>query len=211
MTAERLGDVVEPVKVKINRTTLIFRMPSPEAPGRYRLTVTLHDEDGVAFDAATQALLPTLIVRVTGEVDAQIVAPARAEIVAGAPSNLELWVANLGKAAWGHGAVEGPREPRASTGPGDQRHGQRPMARDRHRRQGDRRRPRRPASSRASCRPACSRARSSTRRCTSSLPPSPGSTCSCSTSSRPDHGSIVATGLEPTIIRVTVAAPKAAE
>ena len=42
----------------------------PAAPGRYRLTVTLHDDDGVAFDAATQATFPSLIVRVTGDLDA---------------------------------------------------------------------------------------------------------------------------------------------
>ncbi len=93
--------------MKIAKTAMAFDLTAPAAPGRYRLTVTLHDGDGVAFDAATQALLPTLIVRVTGELDAEIVAPATAELAAGAKTSLELWVANLGKDAWGHKALKG--------------------------------------------------------------------------------------------------------
>ena len=39
---------------------------TPDAPGLYRLVTTLHDKDGVAFDAASQDQVPALIVRVTG-------------------------------------------------------------------------------------------------------------------------------------------------
>jgi hypothetical protein len=88
-----------------------FKVAAPATPGRYRLTVTLHDADGVAYDALTQAKFPALIIRVTGEVDAQIVAPSRAELEPGSASTLDLWVANLGKAAWGHGALQDPENP----------------------------------------------------------------------------------------------------
>ncbi|CAN5648927.1 hypothetical protein BH20CHL7_BH20CHL7_15560 [soil metagenome] len=108
---ERLGDVVEPVKVKIRDESLTFSLAAPVTPGRYRLTVTLHDADGVAFDAATQALIPSLAVRVTGDVDARIVAPAVAELSAATATAIELWVANLGRAAWGHEAISTPVDP----------------------------------------------------------------------------------------------------
>ncbi|MGK2849454.1 MAG: hypothetical protein ACSLFN_00855, partial [Candidatus Limnocylindrales bacterium] len=111
VTPERLGDVIEPVKVKLAKTAMAFGLAAPTAPGRYRLTVTLHDKDGVAFDAATQALLPALIVRVTGDLDAQIVAPSWAEVAPGAASQLDLWVANLGARAWGYGAIDDTKDP----------------------------------------------------------------------------------------------------
>lgn len=102
VTPERIGDVVAPVKVKLSKKSFSFKVATPVAAGRYRLSVTLHDKDGVAFDPATQALLPALIVRVTGDLDAQIVAPTSLEVVPGAVNNLSLWVANLGARAWGH-------------------------------------------------------------------------------------------------------------
>ncbi len=55
----------------------------PARPGLYRLVVTLHDPDGVAFDAATQDRLPALIVRVTGTLSATFAAPANLSLVAG--------------------------------------------------------------------------------------------------------------------------------
>ena len=54
-------------------------MTLPTTPGRYRLTVTLHDADGVAYDAVTQALIPSLIVRVTGDFDGDIPAAPTAD------------------------------------------------------------------------------------------------------------------------------------
>jgi len=102
VTAERIGDVVAPVKVKLSKKSFAFNVATPKEPGRYRLSVTLHDKDGVAYDAATQALLPGLIVRVTGDLDAQIVAPTSLDIAPGAVSDLSLWVANLSVKPWGH-------------------------------------------------------------------------------------------------------------
>ena len=59
----------------------------PSIPGRYRLTITLHDADGVEYDAATQALIPSLIVRVTGDFDGAIQAAPTAELPAPTPTS----------------------------------------------------------------------------------------------------------------------------
>jgi hypothetical protein len=111
---ERLGDVVEPVKVRIADTAMAFQAAAPAEPGRYRLTITLHDGDGVAFDAPTQALFPPLLVRVTGDLDGRIVAPDRLALERGAQTSLDLWVANLGIEAWGHGAISTTLDPDGS-------------------------------------------------------------------------------------------------
>jgi hypothetical protein len=102
---ERLGDVVAPVKVRFTKKAIGFDVAVPSAPGRYRLTVTLHDAEGVAYDAATQAMVPVLIVRVSGDLDAEIVAPATTEFVASTRGTVDLWVANLGRKAWGHEGI----------------------------------------------------------------------------------------------------------
>ncbi|MDH4141316.1 MAG: hypothetical protein OEV61_01785 [Chloroflexota bacterium] len=115
VSAERPGDVVDPVKVKLAKKSFTFKVETPEDPGRYRLTVTLHDADGVAFDASTQALLPALIVRVTGDLDAEIVAAAASEVTRGAVTNLSLWIGNVGSVAWGHEAFIDPIDPEGST------------------------------------------------------------------------------------------------
>ncbi len=80
----------------------------PQTAGRYRLTVTLHDEDGVAFDAATQAMLPALSVRVTGDLDGAILAAPAMTLTAGSSVVLPVRVANLGKGAWGRRRAHGP-------------------------------------------------------------------------------------------------------
>jgi hypothetical protein len=105
---ERAGDVVAPVAVKIGKTSLAVPVALPGAPGRYRLTITLHDADGVAYDAATQALLPTLSVRVTGDYDGAIEVIPSAQLTAGQQVLLGLRVANLGRTAWGHGVIQTP-------------------------------------------------------------------------------------------------------
>src|SRR3712207_4870905 len=42
---ERLGELVAPVKVKMADTAMAFKVEAPTEPGRYRLTVTLHDDE----------------------------------------------------------------------------------------------------------------------------------------------------------------------
>jgi hypothetical protein len=69
----------------------------------------LHDKDGVAYDAATQAMLQSLIVRLTGPHDAAIVAPSSLELEPGEATSLPLWVTNLGREAWGQKAVPGTK------------------------------------------------------------------------------------------------------
>ena len=76
---ERVGDVVAPAPVKIGKKALSIPVSMPTVPGKYRLTITLHDKDGVVYDAATQALIPSLIVRVTGDFDGAILATPTAE------------------------------------------------------------------------------------------------------------------------------------
>ena len=111
VTPERIGDVIAPANLKIGRGSMTVRVATPEAPGRYRLTVTLHDEDGVAYDPVTQAQVPSLIFRVTGDLDAGFDAPAALALTPGAAVDLQVPVANLGRQAWGHVAFDDPRDP----------------------------------------------------------------------------------------------------
>ncbi len=102
---ESLGDVVQPVEGTYQRTGVLFPVKLPSAPGLYRLTLTLHDADGVAYDAATQALVSPMLVRVVGDFDARVLATTATTLEAGSAVPLQVRVANLGKAAWGHLAV----------------------------------------------------------------------------------------------------------
>jgi hypothetical protein len=120
ITPERLGDVVAPATLEVNRKYLSIRVNAPEKPGRYRLTAMLHDKEGVAYDAVSQAAIQPLIVRLTGRVDASIAAPAEVDVAPGAPQSMTLWVTNLGRAAWGDRTipgepVDGSRRPVAAT------------------------------------------------------------------------------------------------
>ena len=114
ITPERIGDVIAPAKLKIGRGQMAVHVATPAAPGRYRLTVTLHDEDGVAYDPVTQAQVPSLIFRVTGDLDAGFDAPAALALAPGATVDLKVPVANLGRLTWGHVAFDDPRDPEGS-------------------------------------------------------------------------------------------------
>ena len=94
----------------MTKKDLLVPVTMPTAPGRYRLTVTLHDADGVAFDAATQAMLPAQIVRVTGAFDGAIVVAPTASLRAGGDAGLGVRVVNLGRKAWGHAAIKTPSD-----------------------------------------------------------------------------------------------------
>ena len=102
---ERVGDVVAPAAVKFGKKAMSVPVTMPAVPGKYRLTITLHDADGVVYDAATQALIPSLIVRVTGDFDGAILATPTAELVAGSDAELDVRAINLGLTAWGHDAI----------------------------------------------------------------------------------------------------------
>jgi hypothetical protein len=98
---ERIGDVVAPRKLAVTGTKMSFQVRLPATPGRYRLTVSLHDAEGVAYDAATQAMVPTLVIRVTGDHDAGVIAPKQIDLATGQADKMPIWIANLGKTAWG--------------------------------------------------------------------------------------------------------------
>ena len=95
---EQVGDVVQPVAGHYKKYGVDFEVTMPKAAGLYRLTVTLHDPDGVAYDAATQALLSTMLVRVVGPFDAKVLATDAATLDAGTNVDLAVRVANLGTA-----------------------------------------------------------------------------------------------------------------
>jgi hypothetical protein len=105
---ESAGDVVAPTLLKARKGGLALAVAMPAVPGRYRLTVTLHSADGVAFDAATQALLPSLDVRVTGDLDGAVLAAPAMTLTAGSAVDLPVRVTNLGKRVWGTAAVLDP-------------------------------------------------------------------------------------------------------
>jgi hypothetical protein len=102
---EQPGEVVAPVRAKRLRSGgIAVPVTIPSTPGLYRLVATIHQPDGVAYDAATQALIPALLVRVTGPLNATYGVPATATAGVGAPFGLTVRVTNLGRTAWGRRA-----------------------------------------------------------------------------------------------------------
>jgi hypothetical protein len=102
---EQPGELVAPVKAtRLATGGILVPVTIPSIPGLYRLVATVHQPDGVAYDAATQALVPALVVRVTGPITATYGAASTADIAAGAAFTLEVRVTNLGQNAWGHPA-----------------------------------------------------------------------------------------------------------
>ena len=102
---EQFGDVVQPVSGAYKKYGVDFEVTMPKAAGLYRLTVTLHDPDGVAYDAATQALLSPMLVRIVGPFDARVLATDSTSLESGTNVALPVRVANLGTAMWGEQAV----------------------------------------------------------------------------------------------------------
>jgi hypothetical protein len=101
---EQPGEVVAPVRAKrLASGGLSIPVRIPTAPGLYRLVATIHGPDGVAFDAATQALVPALVVHVVGTETAAYGVVASTTTQAGAPLSLTVRVTNLGRTAWGSG------------------------------------------------------------------------------------------------------------
>jgi hypothetical protein len=102
---EVAGELVAPVRAKALATGgLSVPVRIPAAPGLYRLVATLHEADGLAYDASTQALVPALVVHVTGPRTAVYTVPASAMGRAGQPFELAVDVTNLGSTPWGHAA-----------------------------------------------------------------------------------------------------------
>jgi hypothetical protein len=102
---ERAGEMVAPVRAKrLASGGISVPVRVPAMPGLYRLVATVHGPDGVAYDASTQALVPALIVRVTGPLTAAYAAPSTATAAAAAPFQMKVRVTNLGRSAWGRAA-----------------------------------------------------------------------------------------------------------
>jgi hypothetical protein len=105
VSAEVPGEVVAPVAATRTANGISVPVTVPAKPGLYRLVGTIHGTDGVAYDASTQALMPALIVRVTGSLGARYDAPVAALATAGEPFKLHVTVTNFGADAWGVRAI----------------------------------------------------------------------------------------------------------
>jgi hypothetical protein len=106
VTPEVPGEVVAPVAATRTEGGLSVPVRMPATAGLYRLVGTIHGKDGVAYDAETQALVPALIVRVTGPLTAAYEAPPVVFADAAGAIDLPVGVTNLGAAAWGSPAVK---------------------------------------------------------------------------------------------------------
>ena len=105
VTPESPGTLVSPTDLAIGDKTMSLSAALPKVPGHYRLTITLHDGDGVAYDAASQALVRTAVVRVTGEFDGALAVASSATFAAGSTVQLPIGAVNLGTSPWGHAAA----------------------------------------------------------------------------------------------------------
>ena len=111
------GEVVAPVPAtRLTGGGIAVSVTLPATPGLYRLVATVHVGDGVAYDAASQALIPALVVHVTGPLTAAYAAPSVVSVRTGAAMSIEVTVTNLGRDAWGtpaaiHGFGLGELEP----------------------------------------------------------------------------------------------------
>ena len=97
---EQLGSVVSLQRATRGAKGLSVGVTYPSAPGLYRLVVTLHNGSGIAYDAATQALLHPVIVRVGGPYTAAFGAPAGLALAAGGHTTIAVRVVNAGSQVW---------------------------------------------------------------------------------------------------------------
>jgi len=108
---EQIGSLVQPVVARIGRTRIRNDITVPDRPGRYRLVTTLHDRAGVAFDAATQALVPAMLVRISGELEADYLVAPSAEVARSGEFGFPVAVANVGSRSWGQVGDPSRRHP----------------------------------------------------------------------------------------------------
>ena len=97
---EAPGDIVTAETTLASDGTLSANVALPPEPGLYRLVPTLHDATGVAFDAATQALIAPMVVRVAGRVSVAFAVPSALSVAAGARTTIAVRVANDGSEPW---------------------------------------------------------------------------------------------------------------
>jgi hypothetical protein len=97
---EVLGSVVTPARTLLYHGRLLVTLQLPDAPGTYRLVTTVHGADGVAFDGATQALVPAVVVRVSRALSVAFGVVPNLTVETGAKIALPIRVANDGALAW---------------------------------------------------------------------------------------------------------------
>jgi hypothetical protein len=97
---EVAGDVVATVPTRDTNGTLTATVSLPPAAGLYRLVTTLHDAGGTAYDAATQALVAPIMVRLSGRVSVTFGAVPTRSMAAGDRASIDLRVANDGAEPW---------------------------------------------------------------------------------------------------------------
>ncbi|MEI7742233.1 MAG: hypothetical protein WCK58_00630 [Chloroflexota bacterium] len=100
VVAEQAGRVVEPQPATQTAGGLVVNVAYPKASGLYRLTAMLHTPEGVAYDAATQALLTPVIVRVGGPVAAAYGVQPTLSAAPGTAVGVMLRVVNTGSVRW---------------------------------------------------------------------------------------------------------------
>jgi len=105
---ERVGSVVDIAKAKRGREGIEVSVTYPAEPGLYRLVPTLHTPSGVAYDAATQALLTPVLVRIGGKIAVAYGAPATLTLNSGMEAAIPVRVLNSGSEAWDLAVTLGP-------------------------------------------------------------------------------------------------------
>ncbi|MCJ7710859.1 MAG: hypothetical protein MUQ32_08505, partial [Chloroflexi bacterium] len=97
---EQLGSVVEPARATRGARGLTLNVRYPAQPGLYRLVATLHTAGGVAYDAATQALLTPVLVRVGGTMAVAYGTPGALALTVGDTKDIAVRVLNAGAVRW---------------------------------------------------------------------------------------------------------------
>ncbi len=105
---ESTASRVDVVPATVAAGGLVGAVTLPAAIGRYRLEVTIHDRDGVAFPYAVQAAIPGLVVHVGGPGAAWLDAPPAVSVTAGTLASVQVVVTNGEAAPWG-GCTSDPR------------------------------------------------------------------------------------------------------
>ncbi len=108
---EQLGSVVTLTQAARTGRGLNVGVTYPSAPGLYRLVLTLHDANGVAYDAPTQSKLTSVIVHVGGLYSAAFGAPSSLAMSTGASSTVGVRVVNAGSEDWDVKTATPPAEP----------------------------------------------------------------------------------------------------
>ncbi len=84
---------IEPAAATVGPLAIELDLSAPRHPGRYRLVLTLHDADGLAFDAETQAMLAPVVADVSATGATVVPGPTPAAAAAGpdatSPAGLE--------------------------------------------------------------------------------------------------------------------------